>query len=152
MPHFFNLTTYLSSFKPKNIALVFGVYNFMQVFDIKYEQLDGGILEALGNLFRPNVMVYLYPYREDKDEDLIDLNSVKVPSDVTHLLEHIKSSGQVKNLSGYNEDILHIYSRKVLDMIRNSKPGWEDFVPKEISKTINEKCLFGHPCDHLQKK
>ena len=152
MPQFFNLTNYLTSFKPQNIALVFGVYNFMQIFDDEYTQLKGGNLEALGNLFKPNVKVYLYPYKESEtDKVFIDLNSATVPKHMESLLEHIKLSGQVKNLTGFNEDLLHIYSRKVLEMIRESKPGWEKLVPKEISKTINEKCLFGHPCE-LGKK
>lgn len=147
MPQFFNLTNYLSSFKPKHIGLVFGVYNFMQIFDDKYTQLKGGILEALGNLFKPNVKVYLYPYKEAEDDDILfDLNSTTVPDHLRSLLEHIKNSGQVKNLTGFDEKLLHIYSRKVLEMIRNSEEGWEEFVPVEISKTINEKCLFGHPC------
>lgn len=147
MPQFFNLTNYLTSFKPKNIALVFGVYNFMQIFDDEYTQLKGGILEALGNLFKPNVKVYLYPYKEEeKDDTLINLNNATVSKDMEHLLEHIKQSGQVKNLTGFNEELLHIYSRKVLEMIRNSESGWEELVPAEIAKTINDKCLFGHPC------
>lgn len=153
MPQFFNLTNYLSNFKPQNIALVFGVYNFMQIFDDEYTQLKGGILEALGNLFKPNVKVYLYPYKEsDSEDELIDLNTATVPKHLESLLEHIKLSGQVKNLTGYNEELLHIYSRKVLEMIRNSEPGWEELVPKEIAKTINDKCLFGHPCELGPKK
>jgi hypothetical protein len=147
MPQFFNLTDYISTFKPQNMALVFGVYNFMQIFDSKYNQLKGGILEALGSLFRPNVTVYLYPYREEsKNDELVDLNSVVVADKNKYLLEHIKKRGQVKNLEGYDNSFLHIYSRKVLKMIKSNEEGWEDLVPDTISKTINDKCLFGHPC------
>jgi hypothetical protein len=32
-------------------------------------------------------------------------------------------------------------------MITSGEEGWEKYVPEEISKTINEKCLFGHPCN-----
>jgi hypothetical protein len=153
MPQFFNLTDYISTFKPNNMALVFGVYNFMQIFDSKYNQLKGGILEALGSLFRPNVTVYLYPYREEsKNDELIDLNSVVVQEKNKYLLEYIKERGQVKNLEGYDNSFLHIYSRKVLKMIRGNEEGWEDLVPDTISKTINEKCLFGHPCSVIIDK
>ena len=147
MPQFFNLSDYISSFKPKNVALVLGVYNFMQIFDAQYNQLNGGILEALGTLFRPNVKVYLYPYREENSNDeLMDLNSVKVKDEHKHLLEHIKNNGQVKTIVGYDDSILHIYSRKVLKMIKTNEKGWEELVPESISTTINDKCLFGHPC------
>lgn len=152
MPQFSHLTNYISSFKPEKMALVFGVYNFMQLFETEYSKFAGGILEALGRLFRDNVLVYLYPYRENNQADsLVDLNSVQLKNQNQALLEYIKSTGNVKNLEGYNDDLLHIYSRKVLKMIRNSEEGWEDFVPPEIAQAINEKCLFGSPCTHLVK-
>ena len=31
-------------------------------------------------------------------------------------------------------------------MIIKDEKGWEEMVPKIVAKTINEKCLFGHPC------
>lgn len=147
MPQFSHLTHYISSFKPKNIALVFGVYNFMQLFETEFNQFAGGLLEALGRLFRANVRVYLYPYREEsKKDELIDLNSISLSNENEYLLAYLKATGSVKDLEGYDDELLHIYSRKVLKMIRNNEEGWEKFVPKEIAQTINEKCLFGHPC------
>jgi hypothetical protein len=152
MPQFIHLTNYISTFKPNKMGLVFGVYNFIQLFENDFNQFQGGILEALGRLFRSNMMVYLYPYREEnKDDKLIDLDSVELNSSHQQLLEYIKNSGQVKNLEGYDDKLLHIYSRKVLKMIRNSEAGWEELVPEEIAKTINEKCLFGHPCTQVIK-
>ena len=152
MPQFIHLTNYLSTFKPPHLGLVFGVYNFMQLFEADYDQFPGGLLEALGRLFRKNLMVYLCPYKEDtKDDVLTHLGNVKVEKSDEPLLEYIKSSGQVKNLEGYDESLLHIYSRKVLTMIRNDEKGWEELVPESIAKTINEKCLFGHPCAHVIK-
>ncbi|MBT4790470.1 MAG: TonB-dependent receptor [Halobacteriovoraceae bacterium] len=146
MPQFMHLTNYISRFKPKNIGLVFGVYNFMQLFETNYSQFRGGILEALGRLFRSNVMIYLYPYREESQSDkLMDLDGITVNNTNDYLLEYLKRSGQVKNLSGYNDALLHIYSRKVLEMIRNSESGWEDLVPSEVAKEINDECLFGNP-------
>ncbi len=152
MPQFIHLTNYIAGFKPKNMALVFGVYNFMQLFENDFDIFPGGILEALGRLFRSNMKIYLYPYREEsKDDQLIDLNNVSVSEGHTKLLEYIIDSGQVKNLEGYDDSLLHIYSRKVLKMIRNDEKGWEELVPKAIADTINEKCLFGHPCTHVIK-
>jgi hypothetical protein len=145
---YFKLSTYLQRFKPKNIAIVLGAYNFMQIFDNEYNQATGEILEALGMLFRPNVCIYLYPYKEENQNDeLINLNSVSVADDKKPLLEYVKSTEKVKDLIGVDDNNLHIYSRKLLKMITSGEEGWEKYVPEEISKTINEKCLFGHPCD-----
>lgn len=146
-PQYFHLTNYLRRFKPSNLGIVLGAYNFKQIFDDDYNQLPGGMMEALGRLFMENVRVYLYPYREEKQTDeLINLKNMPVPDKAKYLIDYIKSSGQVKDIEGYDDSILHIYSRKVLKMIINDEKGWEEFVPKKIAKTINDKCLFGHPC------
>ena len=146
-PQYFRLTNYLSRFKAKHLAIVLGAYNFKQIFDDEYNQLPGGMLEALGRLFMENVRVYLYPYREELSTDeTISLKNMPAPPKARHLLEHVKENGKVKDLEGYDDSILHIYSRKVLKMIVNGEEGWEEFVPDVIAKTINDKCLFGHPC------
>lgn len=153
LPQFFKLSNYLSNFNPKNIGLVLGIYNFMQIFKEDYTQLKGGVLEALGILFRPHTTVYLYPYREENENDeLINLNTVIAPKEFESLFQHLKQTTQIKDLVGYNDELLHIYSRKVLKMIRNNEAGWEVYVPKEIAATINDKCLFGHPCQHIIKR
>lgn len=144
---YYKLSNYLQRFKPKNTAIVLGAYNFMQIFDDEYNQETGDILEALGALFKPGVTIYLYPYKEENQNDeLINLNSVSVDDDKKPLLEYVKSTEKVKDLVGVDDQNLHIYSRKLLKMITSGEAGWEKYVPDEISKTINEKCLFGHPC------
>ncbi|MAZ48000.1 MAG: nicotinate-nucleotide adenylyltransferase [Halobacteriovoraceae bacterium] len=152
LPQFFRLSNYLSNFKPKNVGLVMGVYNFMQIFNGDYQHVNGGILEALGRVFRPYTTIYLYPYREaSQDDQLINLSTVNVEKEHKTLLDHLVLTKKVKDLVGYDDKLLHIYSRKVLTMIRNNETGWEELVPKEIAKTINDKCLFGHPCEHIIK-
>lgn len=144
---YFKLTNYLSRFKPKNLSIVLGVYNFQQIFDNDYNQLKGGILEALGLLFMDNVMVYLYPYREEKETDeLISFANLPVSENKKHLLNYISSKAKIKDIKGFDDSLLHIYSRKVLNMITEDEKGWEELVPEKIAKTINDKCLFGHPC------
>ncbi len=152
MPQYFKLTEYLSRFKPVNMGLVLGAYNFMQIFDEEYNQLKGGMLEAMGTLFKRNLKVFLYPYREEKESDeLISLKTLKTKKSGKHLLEFIKERGQIFDIENYNDQLLHIYSRKVLEMIKTNKEGWEQYVPEDIAKQINEKCLFGHPCEHIIK-
>lgn len=150
-PQYFKLSNYLQRFKPKHVAIVLGAYNFLQIFDNEYNQASGETLEALGLLFRPNVCIYLYPYREEtKNDELINLSTMRVCAENTPLLDYVKARGQVKDLIGVDDKNLHIYSRKVLKMITSGEPGWEKYVPEDISKTINEKCLFGHPCNFDQ--
>src|SRR5690606_16360718 len=103
---------------------------------------EGGILEALGHLFRDNVKVYIYPYREETQSDeLIQLRNIPVSDKAKPLLEYVKATGNVQDIEGFDNRLLHIYSRKVLNMIATGQPGWEKFVPDSIAKLINDKCL-----------
>ena len=48
----------------------------------------------------------------------------------------------------YNKDVLGIFSRKVLQLLKDNKQGeWEDMVPEGVDEIIKEKCLFGYNCE-----
>lgn len=144
-PQYYKLANYFARMNVPNLGLVLGIYNFQQIFTEEYANVEGGILGALGQLFRSNVKVYIYPYKSEEGQ-LESLDNLKVPEQFKHLYNHLKNAGQIENVKHPNQEHLHIYSSKVLQMIVNNEPGWEKMVPPSVAKTINEKCLFGHPC------
>ena len=144
-PQYYKLATYFSKLNVPHLGLVLGIYNFQQIFTEEYSNVEGGILSALGQLFRADVHVYIYPYQAQNGA-IEKLDNLKVPQKLVHLLNHLKSVNQIADVVDYNKDILHIYSSKVLQMIVSNDPNWEKMVPAPVAKTINEKCLFGHPC------
>lgn len=148
---YYKLTQYLTKFKARHIGLVLGVYNFKQIFDEEYTNVEGGLMGALGQLFATNVQVFVYPYKSEDKKEFLQLESLSVKPELNHLYVHLKSSGKLHDIKNFHEEWLHIYSRKVLNMIISNEPGWEKLVPESVAKTINEKCLFGHPC-FLKKK
>lgn len=145
-PQYYLLSSYFSRYTKGNIGLVLGVYNFKQIFDEEYSSLEGGLLGSVGKLFQKNVNVYVYPYKSEDDSEFLTLDNLLVKKEYTLLYEYLKTLDQVKGIQKFEEKHLHIYSRKVLNMIINNEPGWEEMVPESVAKTINEKCLFGHPC------
>lgn len=144
-PQYYKLANYFAHMNVPNLGLVLGIYNFQQIFTEEYANVEGGILGALGQLFRNNVKVYIYPYKSEEGQ-LESLDNLEVPVQFKHLYNHLKGANQIENVKNPNKDHLHIYSSKVLQMIVNNEPGWEKMVPPSVAKTINEKCLFGHPC------
>lgn len=146
---YYKLTTFLASFKSPHIGIVLGAYNFMQLFNEDYAQdLKGGLMEALGLLFRENSTLFIYPYKEsDENDDLIQLDNLPITGEQRPLLDYIKSLGRIRDIQNFDSKNLHIYSRKVLNMIMSETKGWEQYVPKKIADVINEKCLFGNPCN-----
>lgn len=144
-PQYYKLANYFARLNVPHLGLVLGIYNFQQIFTEEYANVEGGILSAMGQLFRHNVKVYTYPYKSEKGAEE-SLQNLQVPQNLENIYAHIKSSNQINDVSAPNRDLLHIYSSKVLQMIVNNEPGWEAMVPPEVAKLINEKCLFGHPC------
>ena len=48
----------------------------------------------------------------------------------------------------YNSEVLSIFSREVLRLIKDNKQGeWEHMVPEGVDEIIKAKCLFGYNCD-----
>lgn len=144
-PQYYRLANYFTRMSVPHLGLVLGIYNFQQIFTEQYATLDGGILAALGQLFRDFVKVYIYPYKSEAGQ-LETLENLHVPKQFENLYLHLKSMKQIDTVENFDKDLLHIYSSKVLQMIVNNDPGWESMVPASVAKTINEKCLFGHPC------
>lgn len=144
-PQYYKLSNYFSRFKVPNLGLVLGIYNFQQIFAEQYANSEGGILSALGQLFRQGVRVYIYPYKSEEGQ-LESMDNLSVPVEFRNLYDHLKGMNQIKDIENPNKDLLHIYSSKVLAMILANEEGWERMVPDSVAKTINAKCLFGHPC------
>ncbi len=143
-PQFFKLTNYFSRLKARNISLVLHGYNFKQIFDKEYHEEAGGIFSALGQLFKDNVKIYVYPYKDDNSDKLIDLKNLDVPSDLSLLYQHLIQSKKLIAVEDFDDRILSIYSSKVLKMIQEGKEGWEELVPQEVWFLIKENKLFGY--------
>jgi nicotinamide mononucleotide adenylyltransferase len=144
-PQYYKLANYFARLNVPNLGLVLGIYNFQQIFTDEYSNVEGGILAALGQLFRDYVKVYIYPYKSEKGS-IETLANLQVQKKFDHLFSHLKLMNQIDDVDDFDKDILHIYSSKVLSMIVNNEKGWEEMVPPSVAKTINDNCLFGHPC------
>ena len=64
---YYRLAGYLSRYTSKMVGLVMGVPSLMEIFDEKYYlNLEGGILEALGRMFKGALKLYVYPMIDEK--------------------------------------------------------------------------------------
>src|SRR6202012_4106599 len=59
---YFRLTSYFRRYTREMIGVAIGINNLLEIFNEKYyENLEGGILESFGRLFRNAVKLYVYP-------------------------------------------------------------------------------------------
>ena len=142
---YYRLAEYFSSYTDEKIVLTMGVNNLVEIFDEKYyDHLSGGILEAFGKLFYKNLRVFLYPIKDTKNGKIINSNNLQVDPRMKNLYKFFKYNNKIIDIFSFNEDLLEIYSEKVLSMIENQERGWENLIPDAVTKLIKEKELFGH--------
>jgi hypothetical protein len=149
---YFKLVEYFSKFKIKKLRIVIGIPTLMNVLEKKYYQnLKGGILEALGKLFVDNMKLYVYPTLssvsiEDrtKGEQLITSENLELAPDMADIYSYLKKNKMILDIKDARKDILWINPENVLNMIHENVPGWEETVPKYIEEQIKKRKLFGY--------
>ncbi len=141
---YYKVVEYFSKYTKARMGLAMGVNNLVEIFDEKYyRHLSGGILEAFGKLFYRDMKVYLYPMI-DKNGTITNSESLKVHPRMKELYKFFKFNGKVVDIENYNPKNLVIFSREVLKMIGQSKPGWESMLPSGVATIIKKKKLFGY--------
>ena len=145
---YYKLIEYLSQFSNKRMGLILGVDNFVSMFEEKYyRNLNGGIMEAFGIIFTRDVKFYLYPFRPSKNDKLLNSSNIPIHPRVKDIYNYLLSNGKIKDLN-FNKDILGIFSKDVLNKIKNcTDNSWEEAVPKGVAKLIKERSLFEYSCD-----
>jgi hypothetical protein len=80
--------------------------------------------------------------------DGVVLNCLKFhpPAHLIDLYRYLITNNKIEDISHYNEKNLSIQTDKVLDMIKQNAPGWEEYVPTEVAAMIKDRCLFGYAC------
>jgi hypothetical protein len=146
---YYKVVEYFSSYTKARMGLAMGVNNLVDIFDEKYyRHLSGGILEAFGKLFYRDMKVYLYPMI-DENGQIMNSENLKVHPRMKELYKFFKYNGKVVDITNYNPANLEVFSREVLKMISENRPGWESKLPTGVAEIIKKKNLFGY--DETQK-
>jgi hypothetical protein len=56
----------------------------------------------------------------------------------------------VLDIAHFDPDLLHIYSKDALALIRKGETGWESMTPPKVVALVKEKYLFGYPCEQME--
>ena len=142
---YYRLAAYLFRYTKKMIGVVMGVPTLREIFDEKYyADLEGGILESFGRLFKNALKLYVYPLKDPASGALITAENLRVAPNLRHLYAYMLENLYIQGLRGYSETCLPIFSRDVLAKIRKSDGSWEMMVPPQVGALIKERKLFGY--------
>ncbi|HEY2531732.1 MAG TPA: hypothetical protein VGJ20_28030 [Xanthobacteraceae bacterium] len=160
---YFRLTSYFRRYTKEMIGVAMGINNLLEVFKEKYyENLEGGILESFGRLFRNEVKLYVYPMTEaaytryiveaggngistqsSAPGILISAKNVRIVDRLANLYAHLLENHYIVSIVGFDPSILNIFSRDVLKNIKSNNLLWETMVPILVAQAIKRKGLFG---------
>jgi hypothetical protein len=164
---YYRLTSYFRRYTKEMIGVVMGINNLLEIFNEKYyEHLEGGILESFGRMFRHAVKLYIYPMRQEAYDRylstgvtaapgshvghafaanvLITAKNVHVADHLRNLYDHLLENHYIDTIVGFDRDVLGIFSRDVLNRIKESDPSWEQMVPASVATAIKKRKLFGY--------
>jgi hypothetical protein len=151
---YYRLVSYLSRYTHKQTGIVLGVPSLKEIFDEKfYTDLEGGLLESLGRLFKSEVKLYVYPWKDPATGQVVTAENMKVAPHLKHLYAYLLENKCIESITKHNVDYLPIFSRDVLARIQTGNPTWEAMVPPRIVEIIKKNRLFGYQassmCDQI---
>jgi len=142
---FHRLASFLFGYTKKQIGLVMGVPTLQEIFEEKYyADLEGGILESFGRLFKNDLKLYIYPYRDPATGAIITAAKLPVAPHLRPLHAYLLQNRFIQDLATPQADCLPIFSPDVLQRIRQNDAAWETMVPPQVAGMIKERKLFGY--------
>jgi hypothetical protein len=142
---YYRLAAYLSRYTNKPIGLAMGVPSLHEIFDEKYYlNLEGGILEALGRMFKGGLKLFVYPVEDETTGKLITATQVEVAPNLRHLYQYLVDNGFIQEIENFHREYLKIFPSDVLAKMQSGDPGWKKMVPPEVARIIQERGFFGY--------
>ena len=121
-----------------------GVPTLKEIFDEKYyTDLEGGILESFGRLFKNELKLYAYPSLDVASGALVTAGNLRVAPNLRHLYQYLIENRLIESIRDYDETCLAIRARDVLDRMRKGDASWQSMVPPAVAELIKRRRLLG---------
>ena len=142
---YYRLAGYLSRYTNRMVGLVMGVPSLMEIFDEKYYlNLEGGILEALGRMFKGELKLFVYPMVDEQSEKIVTATQLEVAPNLRSLFQYLIDNCFIEEITHFHPEYLRIYPPDALAKLQSGDSGWERMVPPEVVKIIKERQFFGY--------
>jgi hypothetical protein len=142
---YYRLAAYLFRYTNRAIGLVMGVPSLVEIFNEKYyTKLEGGILEALGRMFKDGLKLYVYPMLDEATGKIVSATQIKVAPNLRSLFQYLIDNEYIQEITDYHPEYLRIHSPDVLAKLQSGDGTWERMVPPEVVHIIKKREFFGY--------
>jgi hypothetical protein len=103
-----------------------GIRKLQQLVTDTCRQNTGNLLEAFGEVFLRNVRFYIYPALPTRDEQAgeggyMNAASLETPPSIHFLYQYLLDNGNIRDIEGFNPEVLNIRHKEVLSMIQTGQ-------------------------------
>src|SRR5438876_8949381 len=117
---YYRLAGYLFRYTNKSIGLVMGVPSLIEIFNEKYyTNLEGGILEALGRMFKGGLKLYVYPMLDETSGKLVTGTQIGVAPNLRSLFRYLIDNQYVQEITEYHPEYLRIHPHNSLPKLQS---------------------------------
>jgi hypothetical protein len=142
---YYRLAGYLFRYTNRAIGLVMGVPSLIEILNEKYYTgLEGGILEALGRMFKGGLKLYVYPMIDESSGKIITASQIEVAPNLKALFQFIMDNNFITEITDYHPEYLEIFPPEVLAKLQTGDSSWEKMVPPEVTQIIKERRFFSY--------
>ncbi len=139
----FRLASYLFQHTKRKIGEVMGLPTLQELFkEGFYTDLEGGILEAFGRLFKNDLRLYVYPIMDPVSGELVTAENMHVEPNLHHLYAYLVENHFIEGLDVVESERTSVFPKDVFAMIQANEAGWERLVPDRVAALIKERNLF----------
>jgi hypothetical protein len=134
----FRVTELLRRYTDQHIGVVLGAATLQKIFDPSYyEDLDGGVLEAMGRMFKHNVQFHVYPYVDENTGEEVNVENWRPEGGLSELYSYLRGIHAIRGLKPAPGANLSVFPHHVREMIDSGEPGWEEYVPETVAEAIH---------------
>lgn len=128
---FHRIAAYLSRSTERPVGIVLSIGLLNELFKAKWsENLAGGLLESFGRLFKNQVTLYVYPWKNRHTGEVVDAITFKPPEDCRSLYRHFLETGRIRAVPAGDECLMRYTGRDIRNMIESGDPSWRRYVPE----------------------
>lgn len=138
------LVAYLSRHTQLPIGIALGVPSLKKLLEKEaYADLDGGLLESLGRLFKRDARLLVYPSIEPATGRIVTVEDFHAAPALQYLYAHLLENGFIVPIRHWSKANLGIIPAEVRTRLETGDPAWQVMVPPPVAAMIQRDQLFG---------
>jgi hypothetical protein len=138
------LVHYLARYTQKPTVIALGIPSLQKLLEKEsYAELEGGLLESLGRLFKNESRIYAYPWYDPQSGEVCTADTLTVAPRLQHLYRHLLENHFIQPVRQFTPEFLLISPAEVRARLQSGDPAWEGLVPPSVAEVIRREKLLG---------